>query len=447
MRGLSPTLLALALAAAACGHDAPTTPAEQAKPSVPPDVSAWLTENAWDFRTSVPVGSDDDLGMLPTLVGSAHVVALGEATHGTRQFFLMKHRLLRYLVEHMGFTAFAIEATFPEAEAVDEYVRTGKGDAAVLLSRLYFWTWNTQEVLDMIQWMRAYNQTVPVAKQLRFFGFDMQFPGAALDSVRAYVERTAPGRGADSVKAALACYLPYMNDKRGRTALEYSSAGADTKARCRAGVIAAHAWLAGHQAAYEAASSPAAFRRALQYARLVVQAEDVYGGNDSGARDRYMAENATWLLQQLPAASRIVLWAHNGHVSRSPGAMGMHLSQTFGADLVIFGFDFFKGSFNAVNMLAPGSYGNLVAHTITGAPDGSYEQYFHSAGRAQMIVPLRGTVPAWLTGPRLLRSIGAVYSAAYDGSFYFSISLPTLYDAVIYFEQSTPSMVLPFRWE
>ncbi len=238
MRGLPPTLaLLLALLVPACGKDSPSQP--NASSAVPAEVATWLRQNATEFRTSIAVGSDDDLAVLTSLVGNARVVALGEATHGTSDFFEMKHRILRYLVEHMGFTAFAIEATFPEAEAVDEYVRTGKGDPAVLLSRLYFWTWNTQEVLDMIQWLRAYNQTAPAPKQVRFFGFDMQYPGAAMDSLRAYVGRVDPGAGADSVNAALACYRPYMNDYRGRTSLTYSSAAAETKTLCKAGVAAA----------------------------------------------------------------------------------------------------------------------------------------------------------------------------------------------------------------
>ncbi len=442
MRGLPPTLLALALAALACTSDSPSSPDS----TVPPEVGAWLRQNATEFRTSIAVGSDDDLSVLTSLVGGARVVALGEATHGTSDFFEMKHRVLRYLVEHMGFNAFAIEASFPEAEAIDEYVRTGKGDPAVLLSRLFFWTWNTQEVLDMIQWLRAYNLTALAGKQVHFFGFDMQYPGAAMDSLRAYVGRVDPGRGADSVFSALACYLPYMNDYRGRTMASYSPSP-EQRARCKAGVTAAYAWVAAHQAPYEAASSPAAFRRALQYARLVVQAEDVYGGGDSWARDRYMAENAAWLLNQLPAGSKIVLWAHNGHVNRYGSAMGTHLSQTFGGDLVVFGFDFYGGRFNAVNVTAPGTYTGLITHSIAGAPYGSYEQYFHSAGRPRMIVPLRGTVPDWLAGPRRLRSIGAVYAADYDYNFYVNVSLPAVYDAVIYFDQTTPSVLLPFRYD
>ena len=92
-----------------------------------------------------------DLEPLGALVGDAHLVALGEATHGARDFFQLKHRLLEFLVERKGFTVFAIEATMPEAFDVNEYVLSGKGDARKALAGLYFWTWNTEEVLDMIE--------------------------------------------------------------------------------------------------------------------------------------------------------------------------------------------------------------------------------------------------------------------------------------------------------
>src|SRR5512147_1133880 len=108
----------------------------------------WLRGAAVPFGQIDPGDKLDDLEPLRQIVGNARIVSLGEATHGTREFFQMKHRILRFLVERMGFTAFAIEATWPEANRLDRYVRTGEGDPAVLLSGLYFWTWNTDEVLQ-----------------------------------------------------------------------------------------------------------------------------------------------------------------------------------------------------------------------------------------------------------------------------------------------------------
>src|SRR5262249_22262035 len=119
------------------------------------------------------------------------IVALGEATHGTSEFFTMKHRLTEFLASEMGFTLFAIEANMPEAYRVNQYVLTGKGDPKELLRGMYFWTWNTQEVLDMILWMRRFNESGK--GRVQFLGFDMQFGKVAEANVRAFVAELDPG--------------------------------------------------------------------------------------------------------------------------------------------------------------------------------------------------------------------------------------------------------------
>src|SRR5215510_14135440 len=118
--------------------------------TVAPEISAWLRENAIPFDTTDPNSDFADLMPLKELIGDARIVALGEATHGTHEFFEMKDRILRFLVEEMGFNTFAIESNMPEANLVNDYVQTGKGDPVALLQGLKDSTWDTQEVLDMI---------------------------------------------------------------------------------------------------------------------------------------------------------------------------------------------------------------------------------------------------------------------------------------------------------
>ncbi len=131
MRTVTTLLVSLLLALLpACGESSPTPP--------PGPEIAWLRENAVEFRTAEPGGDYADLMPLEQIIGNARVVALGEATHGTREFFQMKHRILEFLVREMGFTTFGIEATWAEANRVNDYVHTGVGDPAVLLSNLYF---------------------------------------------------------------------------------------------------------------------------------------------------------------------------------------------------------------------------------------------------------------------------------------------------------------------
>lgn len=436
MRGtrcLAPLLLAVAVA---CGRDAaaPSSSAPPATFGAPQSVVAWLRANAVPLATVDPGGSDADLRPLSRLVGTAPVVGLGEATHGTSEFSRMKHRILRYLVEHEGFTAFSVEVPFAEAEYVDEYVHTGHGDPVLALKGLYFWTVYTREMLDLIQWMRAYNATVPAARQVHFLGFDMQYAAMPIDSVGAYVRRVDPA-AAGTVADAYSCYWRFVSGAGG----SYTTASDSTKATCRAGVVAAFDWLDRHRAGYETASSRPAFERALQYARIVVQHEDVKRTGDNWKRDEYMAENAAWQLARLPAGSRIVLWAHNQHVKASSPSMGYFLRQRFAGGYVPIGFLFFAGTFNAVHQ-----FEKLSRQTAPTPPIGTYEAAFQAAGLPVSLLDLHSpTLPSWLIGPRAHRDVGATYMPNYDQNFYYNTSLPTEFDLVIYVERSTAADLMP----
>lgn len=125
---------------------------------------------------------------LKKIVGDARIVALGEATHGTREFFQLKHRMLEFLVTQMGFSIFAIEANMPEAYRLNDFVLKGEGDPAKLIKGMYVWLWDTQEVLAMVLWMREYNRSGN--GHVEFTGFDMQTPTVANENVRDFVAKT-----------------------------------------------------------------------------------------------------------------------------------------------------------------------------------------------------------------------------------------------------------------
>lgn len=163
--------------------------------STPESELAWIREHAIELETTAPGGPDDDLMPLIEAIGDARIVALGEATHGTREFFQVKHRLTEFLAREMGFTVFSIEASMPEAYRVDEYVTHGEGDPAELLAGMYFWTWNTESVLEMIVGMRELNASG--SGKIRFTGFDMQKPDVAMEIVEEFLARVDPEFGAE----------------------------------------------------------------------------------------------------------------------------------------------------------------------------------------------------------------------------------------------------------
>src|SRR5579872_5188860 len=150
-----------------------------------PEPGTWIRAHAIPIQTVEAGHGFGDLQPLAKVVGDARIVSLGEATHGTREFFQLKHRLIEFLASQKGFTIFSIEANMPEAYRLNDFVLHGNGDPKQLLKGMYFWTWNTEEVLDMILWMREFNRSGK--GRIEFTGFDMQTPTVAMDIVRTFV--------------------------------------------------------------------------------------------------------------------------------------------------------------------------------------------------------------------------------------------------------------------
>ncbi len=147
----------------------------------------WIKEQAIPFKTVEADNGFVDLLPLKELIGDARIVSLGESTHGSREIFQMKHRLVEFLATEMGFTVFSIEASMPESYRVNDYVLRGTGDPKQLIAGMYFWTWNTEEVFEMVEWMRRFNREK--VGRIEFAGFDMQEPRVAMQNVIDFLEQ------------------------------------------------------------------------------------------------------------------------------------------------------------------------------------------------------------------------------------------------------------------
>src|SRR6266404_1193125 len=150
----------------------------------------WIGKHAVRLQTTEAGHGFADMKPLKKMIGNARIVSLGEATHGSREFFQLKHRMLEFLATEMGFTIFSIEANMPEAYRLNDFVLNGKGDPAKLIKGMYFWTWDTQEVLDMVLWMREFNKSG--RGWVQFTGFDMQTPNVANEIVHDFVAKLDP---------------------------------------------------------------------------------------------------------------------------------------------------------------------------------------------------------------------------------------------------------------
>lgn len=377
-------------------------------------VEDWIKANAIPLQTVQAGNGSADMEPLAKIVGNARIVELGEATHGTREFFQLKHRMLEFLATRMGFTIFSIEANMPEAYRLNDYVLYGKGDPAELLKGMYFWTWDTKEVLDMIVWMREFNRSGK--GRVEFTGFDMQTPTVAAQNVSDFVSKNDP-----AYLSTLKTAMPIVDD-------------AAAKVQWR--LIIEH--LGSSRAKYlEGNVSSREVDWAIQNARVVLQSLQMKSGEVT--RDRAMADNVKWILDQSPGA-KMVIWAHNGHVGTTNGAMGAELRHWYGEQMVVFGFAFDQGSFQAVEKSR-----GLRKFTVAAAPPESLDGILAASGVPIFALDVRdaptaGPVGKWMKEAHKSRSIGAVYSEE-DAAIYFIDLYPrATYDAILFVRRTTAAV-------
>jgi erythromycin esterase len=414
----------------------------------PQEVVDWIAAHAIALSTPKAEHGLDDIAPIGKLIGKARVVGLGEATHGTREFFQLKHRVLEYLVAKQGFTVFAIEANQPECRAINDYVLHGTGDPKAGLDGIYFWTWNTEEVLAMIEWMRAWNTDPAHRKKVQFLGFDMQTSKVAYATVAAYLTRVAP----DAAPGLLAPIEVLGNQLARPEVIRLSD---DDRKRLIDGLAAIAKLFDTRRKPGSKQTSPAEFDDARHDVTILEQATALYladaaratgGPNGFNVRDRSMAANIGWILDHQPAGTRIVVWAHNGHVANhlfDSGSglenMGSHLRRQFKTGYINLGFVFSEGSFQAIEMKGD-PRGELNEITLGPPPESHASTAFTRTGKPLLVLDLRalprqGPVHDWFIAPHLVRDTGAVFSI--ESNMTSPAVLPDLFDAVIFVDKTT----------
>jgi len=407
----------------------------------------WIRANAIPLATVEAGNGFADLARLRAIIADARIVSLGEATHGTREFFQLKHRLLEYCVCELGFTIFGIEASYPECLRVNDYVLHGTGNPAEALASQRFWTWDTEEVLALIEWMRAWNGTH--ARQVKFYGFDMQFPTEAALGVLDYLERVAP----DLATASQEALWPLSDDASAHRFHLLPEATREAARACIACLLEA---FAREHAAWAAATSELEWQLARLNAVVLDQAARLrlsISHDVLVSRDIAMAENVRALLELEGPDAKAVLWAHNGHVARESGYftdnkvpianMGSRLHEMLGRKHLVVGFAFNQGSFQAQQ-----SGRGLVDHTVAPAPEGSLDRVLAAADLPAFLLdlataPAEGPVGDWLSSKPLSRSIGAVYSAEHAKEFLAPADPRRAYDILAFVETTTAARANP----
>ncbi|GHO62049.1 hypothetical protein KSC_009410 [Ktedonobacter sp. SOSP1-52] len=397
------------------------------------DLTGWIQQHAVPFSRAEPGGSDADLQPLRQMIGSAQVVGLGEETHGTHEFFAMKARVIEYLVTHMGFTAFAMENDWGTSKEVDAYINGGSRDIWSILHNDLFITWRTQEVKDLLEWLRNYNANPAHAHKVHFYGIDVQgIERPTVDEVFNYLHQVDPAQ----VEKAHTIYQEFIADNQFSGGWrQYANLDEAGKQLYKDDAQEVYNLLLSHQAEYIQHSSAQAFAQALQDARIVVQyaviepnrASPPIGASDFWyvQRDPYMAENAYWLQQH--GVGRIVLWAHDYHIANDvwqytlydadiEGTMGAYLRHWLGPAYLSVGMTFSSGSFN------DGFFTHLSTNTITAFAPTSLNGVLGSVNTPRYMLDLRqaptsGPVYGWLTTGQTLRFIGTDEGVGEDRTY------------------------------
>jgi len=321
----------------------------------PSTVADRVAEHAVTVETD-PEASLEDLDPLRTAFEDHTVVGLDEATHGTREFFELKHRLIAFLVRELDCRVVAMEAAFSESTAIHDYVVHGEGDPKEALDGIHFWTWNVESVLSLLEWLRAFNEGRPLDDRVRFYGVDAQHTVGPARELREYLDRVDPDYLArveddlDTLAEGLETWTTPDEEVLATTA-----ATADTVAGVRDR-------LAERRESYVEATSPEEHELAVRHAWTLGRAHELAAENAAAdgmsgwaVRERSMAANLAWALDR-EDADQVVLWAHNAHLMRGTRdldgtqqrGLGQLLAAEYGDDYYPLGFDFDRGEFQAI---------------------------------------------------------------------------------------------------
>ncbi|MEA2987802.1 MAG: hypothetical protein QOG83_513, partial [Alphaproteobacteria bacterium] len=390
-----------------------------------------------------------DFGRRFERFADARVVLLGEASHGTSEFYRARAAITRHLIERHGFTIVAVEADWPDAAAIDRYVRhkARRADTEPAFRRFPTWMWRNVEVSGFIEWLRAHNEGREPERRAGFFGLDIYNMNASIRAVIDYLDKTDPD-AARVARQRYGCLTPWQKDPAsyGRAAL---SSGYP---KCEAAVLAMLKDLLAKRLDYAGRDSEGFFD-AEQNARLVTSAEQYYrvmyyGGAASwNLRDRHMFETLERLLAHHGEDSKAVVWAHNSHVGNAAATemglvrgefnIGQLAREWWREQAVLIGFGTDRGTVAA----ATDWDGPMEIKQVRPAHRDSYERLCRDSGIGAFLIDWRAgrnqELREGLLYPRLERAIGVIYRPDTElASHYFDASLPNQFDAFVWFEET-----------
>jgi erythromycin esterase-like protein len=408
--------------------------------------------------------TEDGLGALLEVIGDARLVLIGEATHGTHEFYRTRAELTKALISVKGFNLVAVEADWPDAYRVNRWVRheaDEPGAAAALddFTRFPRWMWRNLDVVDFIQWLRTHNAPLPAASRVGFYGLDLYSLHSSIQAVLSYLRKVDPD-AAERARYRYGCFEDFAEDPQ---AYGYATEIGLSRS-CEDDVVAQLVDLRRRAAEYARRDGRVAadeYFFAEQNARLVQNAEEYYRAMFGGRvqswnlRDTHMMETLEGLLvhvRQMAGDARAVVWAHNSHLGDGRATemseigelnLGQLVRQAYGARAFLVGFTTHTGTVTAASNWDEPTEKKRVRPSI----ERSYERLFHETGAGRFVLLLRDhAVRDALRETRFERAIGVIYRPESERvSHYFRARLADQFDAVLHIDETSALEPLE-RW-
>ncbi len=393
----------------------------------------------------------EDLMPLKSVLKDVQIVGLGETSHGTHEIFQMKHRMLEFLVKEMGFTIFAIEASHIGCKPINDYVLHGKGNSREALGVQGFWIWNTEEVIAMIEWMRAYNTTVPEAKKVQFVGIDTQMVGIdqAYANVAEYIEKTKLEKFPEVAVDSLFSYLKTTTEK-------------DDLLPQRKELYSLLSYLVLHEIRLVYQTSRQEYQNVVSDLRKIIQGVEsgdraLQRSVDHDIRDEYMAQTTFEVLKKENPNAKMVLWAHNGHIDKKTETfvngyqrpIGSILKEYLGDKYYAIGFSTYEGSFQARDYSPKHKkFGTAASFQIVPLKEGSLDWCFTQTKKELFFINFNiqspsNAVHTFLHTNRRIGSAGANWTFEYDYTPSRNIAPGESFDGMIFIKETSAAVLSP----
>jgi erythromycin esterase len=405
-------------------------------------ISSWLQMNCLHIDSNNINQSSSN--RLHQIFRKAEIILLGEATHGSKEVFQIKKRMIEFLVRDMKFRLIALEVNMPEAKLINDYILYSTGDLKSALRGVYFWTVENQEMLDMLEWLHQFNKTTN--NKVQVYGIDMQYPLKAMVDVRSAIAII------DSTFLPIidSCYNWHYQfnfqeykivRKWGR---EWNRCNDSQKRQLSALAYSVYSHISKHRHQYIKKSSlhtVAQLEKDAEIAAISLQNSLILGTNNF--RDSCMAENVEWIRKQ-HKKGKIIVWAHNLHVSkRKLGVnkrMGFFLHEQYPHSTIHCGFLFHSGTYTAKDR--NGMHPEPTSHIAQVSMPGSVEWQFHESGLISCIVDIRmptsELVKEWLNKYLMIRAIGAME----EYQQFYSTIVSEDFDTLVYIDATTAIPIL-----